>query len=83
MLSNTSFILQMRNEINHAMNSIFGIEIYKSVVASVKSSFLSNSIILTTMPELNSNFLVQNQYICAPVIKSILKIEISVKRNEK
>ncbi|MCO8751517.1 hypothetical protein KLO70_19175 [Clostridioides difficile] len=83
MLSNARLIFQMRNEINHALNSVFESESHKSVVASVESSFLGNSIILTTMPEFNSEILIQNQQIWTPVVKSLLKTEISVERDEK
>ncbi|MCO8751499.1 hypothetical protein KLO70_19075 [Clostridioides difficile] len=83
MLSNARLIFQIRNEINHALNSVFESESHKSVVASVESSFLGNSIILTTMPEFNSEILIQNQQIWTPIVKSILKTEISVEKDEK
>ncbi|KMW68954.1 hypothetical protein BDDG_13160, partial [Blastomyces dermatitidis ATCC 18188] len=50
---NLNLIFRIRNEINQQFFSqlITDIEVQKSVIASIESSFFENSIILTTMPE--------------------------------
>ncbi|OAS99420.1 uncharacterized protein BDCG_16124 [Blastomyces dermatitidis ER-3] len=60
---NSNLIFRIRNEINQQFFSqlMTDIEVQKPVIASIKSLFFENFIILTTMSEFSAEFLIQNE----------------------